>query len=512
VQIGENFTGSTFGSDSRESPPDANGAVGPAHFVELINGRYTVYDKTTGKRLQTMTDLQFWSAAGVTLASNQAASDPRLAFDPYTQRWFASAIDVNARRQTSNHFLLAVSQTADPTGAWNGAIFGADPNNLLFADFPAFGLDQDAVYLSGDMFDRYGNSVGPSLVAIPKSGLLTNPPDISGRVAFGTLSYDARGDILQPAITTGQATTPEPVIAVGDLGIDYQTHSTLILSTVLNGGSSSATLSNPAVTLNVPRYTVPLDPTQPDGSNNLDNGDARIAASARRVGDVLYVTHGVEVNQRAAVRWYRINVTTGALIESGNITDPTLDLSYPSIAANQAGAVVIGCNGSSGATYVSSYAVVGQVANGTLSFGSLTLLQPGTASYQSTDSTGTSRWGDYSTTTVDPVDPTRFWTIQTIAVGSSAWATHITEIITAPVQQPRLTLVASPQGLFLTWPATGVAYQLQSSPVLGPNAQWSAIVQSPTVENNVNSVALQPSQSQGFLRLVSAPGAGPSQN
>src|SRR5579863_7430813 len=69
LQIGQNFTGSTFGPDSNASPADGNGAAGPQHFVEFINGRFSVYDKTTGSRVLTMTDLDFWSAAGVPIPS-----------------------------------------------------------------------------------------------------------------------------------------------------------------------------------------------------------------------------------------------------------------------------------------------------------------------------------------------------------------------------------------------------------------------------------------------------------
>src|SRR5207248_419031 len=100
---------------------------------------------------------------------------------------------------------------------------------------------------------------------------------------------------------------------------------------------------------------------------------------------------------------------------------------YPSMAANEAGVVVIGCNGSSSQSYVSSYAVAGQVVSGKLVFGDLLLLKAGTASYQNpdfTDPSGTSRWGDYSATSLDPADPTRFWTIQMIPVSTTAWRTQ----------------------------------------------------------------------------------------
>jgi hypothetical protein len=404
---------------------------------------------------------------------------------------------------------LAVSQTADPTGAWSAVRFAADPNNVDFADFPTLGLDQNAVYLSGDMFDSTGNPIGPNVYSIPKDSLLANPPTTAGMSSFTSLSYTTAGDVLQPAVTTGQASTPELIVAAGDLGVDFKSHSTLVVSTVQNGASTSANLASQPVVVTVPPYAVPINPVQPDGSNNLDDGDARISACARRVGDVLYAVHAVEVNNRAAVRWYRINALNGSLIESGNITDPNLDLFYPSIAANDAGVVVIACNGSSSATYVSSYAVVGEVTDGSLSFGSLTLLQAGTASYQYPDNSGSSRWGDYSATSLDPADSTRFWTIQMIPVGSSTWATQITELITGTGAAPKLILASAGQSLTLSWPSTAAGYQLQTSPVLGPAATWTSVSQTPAVQNNVNLLTLTPSTNQAFYRLLSPSSVGP---
>src|SRR2546427_738368 len=76
VELGQNFTGSTFGIDSAFVPPDCNGAAGPDHFVELINGRFSVYAKTNGVRLLTKTSSDFWTAAGLSFPSGVIASDP----------------------------------------------------------------------------------------------------------------------------------------------------------------------------------------------------------------------------------------------------------------------------------------------------------------------------------------------------------------------------------------------------------------------------------------------------
>src|SRR5204863_10040296 len=51
VQIWQNFTESTFGTDSSALPADTTGVIGPNHFVELLNGRFAVYDRNTGQRV-----------------------------------------------------------------------------------------------------------------------------------------------------------------------------------------------------------------------------------------------------------------------------------------------------------------------------------------------------------------------------------------------------------------------------------------------------------------------------
>src|SRR5437870_6372357 len=93
ITIGQNFTGSTLNYNNFKGiPPDPNGAVGPRHFVEFINGNFTLYNKTNGNSVR-IADTKFWANAGVTLASSDVLSDPRIVYDPSVQRWFAAQID-----------------------------------------------------------------------------------------------------------------------------------------------------------------------------------------------------------------------------------------------------------------------------------------------------------------------------------------------------------------------------------------------------------------------------------
>jgi hypothetical protein len=499
VQIGQNFTGSTLGIDVDGTPADSDGAAGPIHFVELINGRFSVYAKSNGSRVQTKTDLTFWKNAGLSFSPSLLVTDPRIAFDTYSQRWFASMIDFDPNNVVSNRFLLAVSTGADPTGSWRGIAFVADPVNGDFADFPTLGVDATGVYLGGDMFDNTGNSTGSALISIPKDALLANPPSAAGRTSFGILDYNARGDILQPAITAGNASTPETVLAVGDVGLDFQPHNTLVASVVSNAATTGGATLGPPMVLTVPSYSVPINPPQPDGTSNLDDGDARLSACVRRVGDILYAVHAVQVNDRAAVRWYKINALDNSLLQAGTLSDAKLHFFFPSIAANEAGTVVIACNGASSNVFVSCYAAVGETVNGTLTFGNPILLQAGAASYQLPDpSSGISRWGDYSATTLDPSDTNRFWIIQMYPSGAASWATRITELITSPVE---LTIAASGANVQISWPAAATSFRLQHASSLGP-PDWSPVTQTPTIGNNRATVLLPASGTEAFFRLA----------
>ena len=416
LQVGRNFRAARYPADSTALPPDAALGVSTNHLVELVNGRYSVFNKAASPTLlQTETDLSFWANAGITIPSGSGVGDPRVFFDPASQRWFATMIDFSSS-SVSNRFLVAVSATADPTGLWRGRAFVADPLNGYNADFPTFGIDATGVYLGGNLFDSSDNPKGTALVSIPKSDLLANPPSVAGRTSFGALSYASYGEILQPVVTLGAASSPEAVLAVGDLGYPPDPfsppgpHSNLVAAFIQNANSpGGATLDSPTI-LSVPEYLIPIDPPQPGGSDYIADGDARISAIVYRVGDILYGTHSTEVSNRAAIQWFKIDATKLNVIDTGVIADPVLDLFFPSIAANGDGTVMLAFNGSSATNFVSSYAIVGEPINGTLSFGNLVLLKAGAASYRTNDTPET-RWGDYSAVAVDLANPAHFWAL-----------------------------------------------------------------------------------------------------
>jgi hypothetical protein len=518
VTIGQNFTGTTFGVNSQALPPDSNGVIGPGYFVEFINGSFAVYNRTNGQSVKRIADTKFWSNAGVLLASSDIVTDPRIVYDPASQRWFASMVDADAGAADpateSNDFLLAVSATSDPRGAWHGFLFQADPDTGSFADFPTLGVDSNAVYLSGDMYQGSDSPLGPSLWSFPKTNLLAASPSIANATWFGVMDYDQRGDVLQP-VNCFDASTSGKVLATSDIGNDSDPHSNLVSFAVQGAGSAGASLSAATFIPTAP-WVVPdsaylpgpsFAPIQPDGTDTLQANEARFSAKVYAVGGILYAVHSTELNNHVAIRWYRIRAVDNVLLESGTIADPDLDLFFPSIAANAYGVVVLGFNGCSVDTYISCYAMVGQTLNGVTSFGSRVLLQASLVAYhdfyEQLGLADTSRWGDYSTTSVDPSDPNRFWTIQLYALDDpdygSVWATQITELITTP----QLVLAIQPGGANVTvsWPSGFPAYHLQFATNLVASTTWANVSQSPITNGTQLAVSVPKSVGRQFFRL-----------
>ncbi len=521
VAIGQNFTASTYNVDVTSLPPDPNGAVGPQHFVEFINGAFAVYTKTNGANVKRVTDLHFWSTAGVLVSPDDAVTDPRIIYDPAVQRWFASMVDASQSAVdptvNANDFLFAVSDGADPTGTWHGFLFQADPDTGYFADFPTLGVDGGAVYLSGDFFHGMTTAEGPGLVSIPKADLLAAAPTVTNRTWFGIMGYAQRGQVLQPAICLDGSTSGN-ILAVTDIGNDSSAHSNLVSFAVQNAGGPKASLTA-ASFIQTASWAVPdnadfgqplLTPTQPDGTTALMANDARLSAKVYAVGGVLYAVNNTELNGRIAIRWYRVRAADNMLLESGTIADPDLDFFFPSIAANPYGVVAIAFNGCGPGTFVGCFALVGQTINGVTTFGTRLLLQSGATSYHGDDEVlaevlGTppfSRWGDYSATSVDPNDPNRFWTILMFpsdAANADVWSTQITELVTTP--QFPLAIVPAGTNVALSWPSEAFGYQLQSAATLAPPAAWSNVTQAPLTNGSQLSVMLPASAEQQFFRL-----------
>ncbi|NOX54996.1 MAG: right-handed parallel beta-helix repeat-containing protein, partial [Planctomycetes bacterium] len=424
ANLGLAFTGSTY-DDATSIPPDTMGGVGPSHIVELLNGRFAVYNKLTGDRLLAKTLDEFWIDAGQT--PQDSAFDPRILYDPATGRWFAASVDDS---DVPNNFLLAVSDGSDPTAGWTAFKIDSDSDDLHWADFDALGIDGNAVYLAANMppiqFAPPGTASEISVLSIPKADLIAPVPTVANATLNEHLSGQGIGFAVQPVVDLGPADGPEPLLAVAD-GVG--TFTVLKRTNVENASTPAATVSV-TTDITVAEYSEPPEADQPGTAQNLDAGDSRFSGNVVEVGDSLWAVHSVQdpATGNVAIRWYEIDEATNTVKQSGTISHPDLDYFCPSIAVNASGDVVIGFSASSNNQAASAYAVVGETSAGATRFSTPIELQAGQGEYQRLDADRVNRWGDYSATVVDPSDPNKFWTFQEFVSEQNKWAIRIAEI------------------------------------------------------------------------------------
>ena len=418
--VGQGFPGFTVAS----APPDTHGAVGTTQYVQMVNSAFAVFDKATGNRLLGPTAINslFAGFGGKCQTANDG--DPIVNWDARAQRWVITQFAVTPRAAP---FLecVAVSQTADATGAYNRYAFSYND----FADYPKFSVWDNAYVFTFNLFNAQGTAFLGSLVCaydrtrmlqglsatqqcrqLPNTvgSLLPSDPDGSSPVIAGTPSYIAtlnptslgiyrfRPDFVTPANTTFTGPRNIPVAAY----------------TELCSGTGTCI-------------------TQPGTTTRLDALADRLMSrlSFRRYTDgreSLIVTHSVNTG----LRWYEIrNPNTATTVFQQGTFAPTATTRWlGSMGQDKNGNFGVGYSASSSTTGVRPSirfaARAPTDAAGTLGVENTIIVGGGVQ-------TGTlTRWGDYAAMTLDPVDNCTFWftTEYLKANGSFNWSTRIASV------------------------------------------------------------------------------------
>lgn len=194
-----NFTG--LDDDNTKFPPDTYGAVGPSHVVTMLNSQVRISNRAGTTNYSTVTLSNFWGRSVGTIRP----FDPRIIYDPYDQRWIATAT-ANSEPQFINasSLLIGVSQTSDPTGAWHMHSFDVDANNLVWADYPSLGFNRYWVAVQVNMF----NIAAPGAFNRSDFYVFNRTNLYAGGTNRTVLSRTGIGGTQVPAVTfnTNQAT------------------------------------------------------------------------------------------------------------------------------------------------------------------------------------------------------------------------------------------------------------------------------------------------------------------
>src|SRR5437868_6867345 len=427
--VGTTFDGVTGPTQTGAFPPDSMGAVGPSQFFIFVNGRLRTFNKTTGVAdgvINANPDVFFSSV--MTNAPVNFTSDPQVRYDRLSGRWILIIIDVPSSSSRSvgdmpNRVLIAVSNAASAgvitaNTVWSfyfipqNTVGGA--NTGQFLDYPSLGVDNNALYIGGNMFGAVsGSFAGTSAFVVRKSSILNGGPIVvtafRGLISGGDGPDSPRGvDNYDPAATEGYI-----------IGPSDSTFGRLVMRRISNPGGTPAISANIAITVNA--TALPINVNASGTSGQLDALDDRLFAAHIRNGR-LWTAHNIAVDatgvaspsrDRDAARWYELSVPVGSgtptVVESGTIFDSAATASsarwfwIPSVVVSGQGHAAFGFS-TAGPAFRINAATTGRLATDTLgTVNAPTLLTGSSTSYNPSDGSP-HRWGDYSFTSVDPSD------------------------------------------------------------------------------------------------------------
>ena len=425
--------GTPVDPQARVAPPDTTGDVGPNHYVQWVNLRYAVYtlsrdasNNITGFNLVSGFPKQgnvVWQGFGGRCQTDNDG-DPIVQYDQLADRWILTQFAVSATPYTQ---CVAVSTSPDPTGTYFRYSFSYSRS---FNDYPKMGVWPDGYYITYNMFRNGVSFTGNTVCAFERDKMLI------GASARQICTNTTAGARLEPADLEGTALppagSPNLLMSLTSTAVQFWRYA-------VNWTAGTATLTGPITVPGVAAYSRACSGgaciPQPGTTQRLDSLADRLMyrLSYRNLSgsERLVINHAVTSGSGVGIRWYELTNAAGQTLGNANPVlrqqgtfAPTNDFRWMGSAAiDKTGGIAVGYNISSSSIVPSiRYAYRGPADPlGTL--GNETTVLVGSGIQTAT----LSRWGDYSTISVDPVDGCTmvFTTQYQPANGNFNWTTYI---------------------------------------------------------------------------------------
>ena len=406
-------------NDARFTPPDANGAIGPNSYLEIVNSKIAIYTRagvqTTSAFLSTLT------------GDNNPLSDPTILWDPDTQRFYYNVWDI---RTTTMRW--GFSKTDNPTTIpgsfcnYNTA-FGYSSGNA--PDYPKLGQSKGFLDIGVNFYPTFS-----SQHATRSDLLWISKPQGSGPISTCPASTTFKsGKFMDLRNEDGsQAFTPEPAVQTDPSKVGLVLASSDIECPDLCGSGMLLTvyqLKPKALDPTVPRLTKPQSITvsafssPPDapqlGSPTLiDTLDGRLMRAVSGIDPALgtmavWVSHAVLGGAGSQVNWYEINSSPAknpTIAQSGVVKNASLYVYDPGISpdrtVNPTGAahgsdMVLGFTTSSASAFTAAQMVLKVGAGAQSGFVMIHASTVADVNFGCTQ-LRVCRWGDYGGASADP--------------------------------------------------------------------------------------------------------------
>jgi hypothetical protein len=362
----------------------------------VVNSSVARYSKD-GQQTSLMTLQQWFNNIVPTICPHGIGAcrflDPSIRYDSLHGRFLLSAFSEDALT-LKTYFVLSVSNGATYDGGWkNWALEGSlngTTQTVFEVDFPRAGYDNNAVYLTANMFNVSSNVLQYAKIRILKKSELYNP-------ATTTLTFQDIWNLKNEDNSIATSISPIQLRGQPGAGIpsgilvnasDAAAATYLTLWRIDN--PTSATPAATRTTLkNIWSYDLPALVPQKGSVLKIDPGDTRILRAIVRNG-ILYTARNTGYTTDASTVTYdRIDlvsskVTLQARQINGNFFFPAFD-----IPASQGPGNALPNKLITGTT---------TDASGALTYLGISEVKAGEDAFEAGD-----RWGDYFGGTIDPV-------------------------------------------------------------------------------------------------------------
>ncbi len=464
--IEQNFVGASQ-TESGFLPPDPTGAVGPDYYVHSVNSLVKIFDKSGNLEVGPVSLAAF-------LGINSNAGDPIVLYDQLADRWVVSEFG-----SLNNSLAIGVSETNDPTGAYNVYQYQFSG----FPDYPKYGVWHDGYYgtvnLNGqttqafvmDRDEMLAGDPDPQIQIFNLPQIVVNPNQVKspGAVSLLGTSVDTStpGYItyLQDDGWTGAITFDH--LKIWEIDVDWD-------------NPNNSTVSQP--------LEIPTDPFDAGELFGDGNGAIRQPGTSQRLaghGGIIsfptyyrtFADHNswlitfntfIDANETGGIRWIELrndDVSDWSIFQEGtySIADGHSRL-MSSASMDAAGNIAMGYTTAS-ETLPVSLRYTGRFDGDPL--GQMTVAEtviidgPGVR-------TNTNRYGDYSHMSMDPNNFT-FWFTSDYFASNNSWTTQIAsfslsggfaaDIGTAAIDQPNDGVLTATEEVEITIRNFGTAAQ-----------------------------------------------------
>lgn len=440
-------------------PPNNAGAAGPTQYLAAVNGGIRSFDKATGASDGAI-DMNLDTFFAL-VSDGYDVKDPHVRYDRTTGRWYILG-------HTSAHLdgfipriLIAVSDSDTLSQGTVWSFFYFIPSELtpqrnltgLFEDFPTLGLDDNALYIGLNIFRREGGGLeNTDGFVVRKSSLLGAGPLVV--TPFRNLIDESGNGPITPQGVDNFDSNPSYGYFIG---VDKSYFGRLILRTIRNAATTPEIAPNAPLNVDATVYPLYVDHlgNKMGMRGYLDPIDDRLANAHVRQGK-LYAVHNIGVNNegistykkpstRTGCRWYQIDINqtnSPRLIQSGTVYGSSEENNphhknflIPSIMTNGPESIVVAASTAGKRRYINATFAIHHAADiEGLMRGPYYYTNTQTA-YNPPEDPGSMRgrrWGDYSTTTIDPSDNMTFWAIQQFCNQENSYAVRVARIPAAP--------------------------------------------------------------------------------